>query len=99
MTAIRYCKKQVRISAELQGHELRICVEDDGVGIPASEQERIFTPFYRMDRSRDRITGGYGLGLAISRRAIECQGGTITIKSSSLGGACFQISLAPLGEN
>ena len=91
--AIRYCEKQVRVSALVRGRELQISVEDDGVGIPESERERIFEPFYRMDRSRDRITGGYGLGLAISRRAIECQGGTIMVGSSSIGGSCFQISL------
>lgn len=91
--AVRYCEKQIQVSAELRDDELCISVEDDGVGIPASEQERIFEPFYRMDRSRDRITGGYGLGLAISRRAIECQGGTIAVQTSVLGGACLQIRL------
>lgn len=91
--AIRYCEKQVRVSAEQRGKALTLRVEDDGVGIPESEQARIFEPFYRMDRSRDRITGGYGLGLAISRGAIECQGGTLTVGRSALGGACFEIVL------
>uniref|UniRef100_UPI001F11CCDF sensor histidine kinase n=1 Tax=Pseudomonas viridiflava TaxID=33069 RepID=UPI001F11CCDF len=68
-------------------------VEDDGIGIPPHEQERVFEPFYRMDRSRDRDTGGFGLGLAISRRAIECQGGSITVSASPLGGAKFEIRL------
>ena len=92
--AIRYCETQVRVSARTQpGQGLLLSVEDDGIGIPAAERERVFEPFYRMDRSRDRVTGGFGLGLAISRRAIECQGGRITVGASSLGGARFEIGL------
>lgn len=92
--AIRYCEGVVRISGRTHPVKgLVFSVEDDGIGIPPSEQERVFEPFYRMDRSRDRETGGFGLGLAISRRAIECQGGKITLGSSALGGAEFEISL------
>ncbi len=91
--AIRYCEKVVRVSAGLTEQSLVISVEDDGIGIPVAEQEHIFEPFYRLDRSRDRDTGGFGLGLAISRQAIECQGGRITVDSSPLGGARFEIHL------
>ncbi|MBX8513414.1 ATP-binding protein [Pseudomonas cichorii] len=91
--AIRYCDKVVRVSAMLKEQSLVISVEDDGIGIPVAEQEHIFEPFYRLDRSRDRVTGGFGLGLAISRQAIECQGGRITVDSSPLGGARFEIFL------
>lgn len=91
--AIRYCEKVVRVSAGLTEQSLVISVEDDGIGIPVAEQEHIFEPFYRLDRSRDRDTGGFGLGLAISRQAIECQGGRITVGSSPLGGARFEIRL------
>ncbi|MEE4151324.1 ATP-binding protein [Pseudomonas viridiflava] len=92
--AIRYCSGQVRVSLRLQpGEGLYMTVEDDGIGIPGSERTLIFEPFYRMDRSRDRDTGGFGLGLAISRRAIECQGGRIQVDSSPLGGARFLIVL------
>ncbi|MGH8346392.1 MAG: ATP-binding protein, partial [Pseudomonas sp.] len=59
------------------------------------ERERIFEPFYRLDRSRDRATGGFGLGLAISRRALEVQGGTLTVEASPLGGARFRLWLPP----
>lgn len=91
--AVRYCDRQVRVAAHTCDHWLVIRVEDDGIGIPTEEQERIFEPFYRMDRSRDRQTGGFGLGLAITRSAIRCQGGSVTVGSSSLGGGCFEIRL------
>ncbi|CAG8863587.1 Sensor protein RstB [Pseudomonas fluorescens] len=92
--AMRYCDEGLllRLEPEQDGACL-LTVEDDGIGIPAEERERIFQPFYRLDRSRDRNTGGFGLGLAISRRAIEGQGGTLTVSQSALGGAQFMIRL------
>ncbi|WDY60180.1 ATP-binding protein [Pseudomonas sp. PSKL.D1] len=92
--AMRYCDQSLllRLRLEADGACL-LTVEDDGIGIPAEERERIFQPFYRLDRSRDRSTGGFGLGLAISRRAIEGQGGTLTVAQSALGGAQFRIRL------
>ncbi|MET0948865.1 MAG: ATP-binding protein [Pseudomonas sp.] len=92
--AIRYCERQVRVIAQKHADKgLMLSIEDDGIGIPVDERERVFEPFYRMDRSRDRDTGGFGLGLAISRRAIECQGGRIILGSSPLGGARFELFL------
>ncbi|MDF0731779.1 ATP-binding protein [Pseudomonas entomophila] len=92
--AMRYCDESLllRLRLEVDGACL-LTVEDDGIGIPPQERERIFQPFYRLDRSRDRNTGGFGLGLAISRRAIEGQGGTLTVAQSALGGAQFRIRL------
>ncbi|AXM94966.1 ATP-binding protein [Pseudomonas plecoglossicida] len=92
--AMRYCDQSLllRLRLEEDGACL-LTVEDDGIGIPAQERERIFQPFYRLDCSRDRNTGGFGLGLAISRRAIEGQGGTLTVAQSALGGAQFRIRL------
>ncbi|CAM3993276.1 Sensor protein RstB [Pseudomonas reidholzensis] len=92
--AMRYCDEALllRLRLEEDGACL-LTVEDDGIGIPVEERERIFQPFYRLDRSRDRNTGGFGLGLAISRRAIEGQGGTLTVAQSALGGAQFRIRL------
>lgn len=84
--AMRYCDESLLLRLRLEGDgACLLTVEDDGIGIPVEERERIFQPFYRLDRSRDRNTGGFGLGLAISRRAIEGQGGTLTVAQSALG--------------
>lgn len=92
--AIRYCHQTVRFSAHIHGASgLIFTIEDDGIGIPEQERQRVFEPFYRLDRSRDRETGGFGLGLAISRRAMECQGGTLVVDASPLGGARFEVCL------
>lgn len=91
--AMRYCEKRIQIGVQVNGAGCEIWVDDDGIGIPEDERERIFEPFYRLDRSRDRATGGFGLGLAISRRALEAQGGTLTAESSPLGGARFRLWL------
>ncbi|QCI12616.1 two-component sensor histidine kinase [Pseudomonas putida] len=96
--AMRYCDQSLLLRLRLDPHgACLLSVEDDGIGIPVEERERIFQPFYRLDRSRDRGTGGFGLGLAISRRAIEGQGGTLTVMQSALGGAQFVIRLPAAG--
>ena len=91
--AMRYCEKRIQIGVQVSAGGCEIWVDDDGIGIPDDERERIFEPFYRLDRSRDRATGGFGLGLAISRRALEAQGGTLTVEASPLGGARFRLWL------
>jgi two-component system, OmpR family, sensor kinase len=70
-----------------------IAVADDGPGIPAEERARIFEPFYRLDRSRDRATGGFGLGLSIAHKAVALHGGSLTVDDAALGGARFLITL------
>lgn len=91
--AMRYCEKRIQVGVQVCPKGCEIWVDDDGIGIPDDERERIFEPFYRLDRSRDRATGGFGLGLAISRRALEAQGGTLTVEASPLGGARFRLWL------
>lgn len=76
--AMRYCERRIQIGVKVCAKGCEIWVDDDGIGIPEEQRARIFEPFYRLDRSRDRATGGFGLGLAISRRAVEAQGGTLT---------------------
>ena len=90
--AFKYATKHISVSAELVGEDIRINVDDDGIGIPPAEREHIFSAFTRLDRSRDRSTGGYGLGLAIARRVLELHGGTATAYASPLGGARFTLS-------
>jgi len=72
-----------------------IQVRDDGPGIPPEDLGRIFEPFFRVDRSRSRSTGGYGLGLGICRRIVEAHGGRITAANNSGGrGAAFTVTLS-----
>ncbi len=95
--ATRYCDKRIQVGVKVCADGCEIWVDDDGIGIPVEQRERIFEPFYRLDRSRDRATGGFGLGLAISRRAMEAQGGTLTAQASPLGGARFRVWLPSAG--
>ena len=91
--AMRYCERRIQIGVKVCAKGCEIWVDDDGIGIPEEQRARIFEPFYRLDRSRDRATGGFGLGLAISRRAVEAQGCTLTAQASPLGGARLRLWL------
>ena len=90
--AFKYAAKRISVNAEMAGENILIHVDDDGIGIPPGEREHIFSAFTRLDRSRDRSTGGYGLGLAIARRVLELHGGTATADASPLGGARFTLT-------
>ena len=65
---------------------LEIRIQDEGPGIPQSEIEKVFEPFYRLDGSRSRETGGTGLGLAIARSIAESHGGRLTLENRAGGG-------------
>ncbi|TQK10489.1 two-component system OmpR family sensor kinase [Herbaspirillum sp. SJZ107] len=91
--AEKYAARQVLLSARPLDGRVEIAVEDDGPGIPDDEAERVFEPFYRLDRSRDRATGGFGLGLSIARKAVLLHGGTLHVERSALGGARFVVEL------
>jgi signal transduction histidine kinase len=67
-------------------------VTDDGVGIPDSDAERVFEPFFRVDRSRSKGTGGYGLGLSICKRIMEAHGGSIALERGRVRGASFLLT-------
>ncbi len=90
--AFKYAGRQIVVSTELQGGNIMVHVDDDGIGIPPDDRESVFSAFTRLDRSRDRATGGYGLGLAITRRVLELHGGTATADASPLGGARFTLT-------
>ncbi|MDY6460838.1 sensor histidine kinase BfmS [Acinetobacter faecalis] len=89
--AIRYCDNKVMISGGVNDHgKAYICVEDDGAGIPEQDRKRVFEAFARLDDSRTRASGGYGLGLSIVSRIAYWFGGEIRVdESPTLGGARF----------
>ncbi|QRG77274.1 two-component system sensor histidine kinase RstB [Citrobacter sp. R56] len=90
--ALRYCHSTVHVSLLLAGNQATLLVEDDGPGIAPDARERIFEPFVRLDPSRDRATGGCGLGLAIVRSIALAMGGTVSCSESTLGGAQFSFN-------
>lgn len=96
--ALRYASKRVEVQLQAAAGILQIAVDDDGPGVPEAQRERIFEPFSRLDETRSKSSGGYGLGLAIVRRIAECHGGRIDCVASPLGGARFQLQL-PLGAS
>lgn len=97
--AIKYNKPQGKIFIRVYAKEhLGILqLEDTGIGIPMDLSQRIFDPFYTVDKNRSRETGGVGLGLSLAKKYTELQGGTLTLLASSDEGTAFQLSfpLAP----
>lgn len=81
----------VSLQASEEGIEIR--VEDKGPGISDADREKVFEPFVRLEASRNRDTGGVGLGLSIARSIIRSHGGEITLSRSALGGLCVTIRL------
>jgi signal transduction histidine kinase len=75
-----------------------VVVEDDGPGIPAADLGRVFEPFFRVDPSRSRKTGGYGLGLSICRRIVEAHGGRIVAGAVAPRGVRFTVTLPAVGS-
>jgi signal transduction histidine kinase len=90
--AVRYARHQVQIRVDRESGRPALHVDDDGPGIPAAEREHLFEPFARLDKSRDRQSGGFGMGLAIVRQIARWHGGTATISESRLGGARVSLS-------
>ena len=92
--AIRYAERRVEVSLVKfgSGYEVRVC--DDGPGIPEEGRAKIFQPFIRLDASRDRRTGGFGLGLALVQRVCQWHGGQVQVVDSEWGGASFRMSWA-----
>ena len=85
--ALRYGRSEVRVELEVAGDRLRVAVCDDGPGIPPEDRARVLQPFARLDASRNRGSGGVGLGLAIVARIVATHGGTLRIEDAALGGA------------
>lgn len=91
--AMRYAQEKVRLTLEASGEEFAIAVEDDGHGVPNAERDTVFKAFTRLDDSRTRETGGYGLGLAIVARIAALHGGSAAVDTAPrLCGARFRIA-------
>jgi two-component system sensor kinase ParS len=90
--AALHATSTVRVSLRREDNRTVIHVDDDGSGIQVADRERLFEPFVRLDRSRDRDSGGFGLGLAIVRQVARWHGGEAVISDSPLGGARVSIA-------
>ena len=85
--------KEIAVGLESNNNKLIITVDDDGPGIPEDKREDVFKAFYRIDESRNKETGGVGLGLSIARDIITSHGGKIELSDSELGGLRVLISI------
>jgi signal transduction histidine kinase len=93
--AIKYSgeKRRLAVTARRGGDEVRIAVEDHGIGIPAAETSRIFEKFYRVGRSETQGRRGSGVGLTLVKHIAEAHGGTITVESRPGQGSRFTLHL------
>jgi len=97
--AIRYTREGTTVEIQLQrtggpnGAEALLAVTDFGPGVPSDSLEKLFQPFYRLDDSRGRLTGGVGLGLAITERAVRFHGGRVAAYNRAEGGLLVEIRL------
>ena len=84
---------QVTVTADRKEKHVYLSVKDTGTGIPEELKERVFEPFFRVDKSRSRELGGVGLGLALVREIVRVHDGSITVKSNPFGGTIFEVVL------
>ena len=85
---------QVTVTAYQRNKHVYLSVEDTGSGIPKELRERVFEPFFRVDKSRSRELGGVGLGLALVNEIVRVHDGSICIKSGKTGGTIFEVTFA-----
>lgn len=90
--AVKYGRR-ARVALAERGDEIVITIADDGPGIPEEELERVFDPFYRLEASRSRETGGTGLGLTVARTAIRAHGGDVRLHNLDPCGLCVTVTL------
>ena len=99
--AVKYSRpdsQPVRIQFQRQGPYAIIRIQDDGIGIPEEELPFIFEPFYRVDKSRSKRTGGYGLGLSLCKTIMEAHGAKITVDSSAGEGTTILLHFQEISE-
>jgi len=103
--AIRYTREETTVEIQLQrtggrnGAEALVAVTDFGPGVPSDSLEKLFQPFYRLDDSRGRLTGGVGLGLAITERAVRFHGGRVAAYNRAEGGLLVEIRLPLISDD
>jgi signal transduction histidine kinase len=93
--ALRYtpAESEVKVSLKKESAKLMIIIKDQGVGVPDDALQRLFEPFARISEARDRKTGGFGLGLAITGRVIKAHGGEVFAKNRAEAGLSIYIRL------
>jgi len=96
--ACKYGRNKIRITIKEGAAELQVNIEDNGLGISDQNKASVFSPFTRLDTSRNKKTGGLGLGLAIVKNNCELARFHFLLKDSDMGGVNFEIHI-PLGED
>jgi len=96
--AATHASCRVMVTVDRENGDVIIHVDDDGPGIPEADRERIFDPFIRLDTSRNRELGGYGLGLSIVDRVAKWHGGRVVVSDSPIGGARFTVRFTAEGS-
>ncbi|HRE19963.1 MAG TPA: ATP-binding protein [Rhabdaerophilum sp.] len=96
--AVKYGGK-AGVSVEERGETIRIEISDEGAGIPEERMAEMFLPFTRLEPSRNRETGGFGLGLSIAKNIIEGHGGTISLANRTEGGLAVRVNLPKRGKS
>jgi signal transduction histidine kinase len=91
--ALKYARSEVHLRLEHEDRYARVTVSDDGDGLPETDLDRVFDRFYRADESRNRASGGSGLGLSIVRALVQLHGGRVNARNRSPNGAEFTVLL------
>lgn len=92
---LRYAQASINVHMQLNDTAVTIRICDDGPGIPPAMHAKIFEPFSRLETSRDKVSGGYGLGLAIAARILQRHQGSISVQNCAPMGTCFVLSWPP----
>ncbi|MCO7190603.1 ATP-binding protein [Pseudoalteromonas sp. XMcav2-N-2] len=96
--ADKYGQSKIKVTLAMQQGMAQFTVEDDGPGIPESKREQVFQPFSRLDKSRSKETGGFGLGLAIVSKILSWHDTSCQVGESDLGGAKFTLALPLIAD-